>query len=121
MKLKKKKKKQNKQTNVTLPIQYDVVLVSEGGEKDGEELWALLTSTSPRHPVIRHWLILQIPEVVEPTISFKIVAHIFEVRGANIQKWIVTHKHLDKELASLQKNMIDRIRKTQMKEIRQER
>jgi hypothetical protein len=83
-----------------------------------------LTSTqrlkTPRHPVIPHELILQIREVVEPTISFEIVAHVLEVQGSDIQKIFVMHKHFDKKLASLEEKMNGRIRKTQMKEIRQE-
>jgi hypothetical protein len=95
-------KKKQKQTNATLPIQNNVILVSEGREKDGEELWALLTSTSPRDPVIPHGLILQIREAIEPTISFKIVARVLEVRGADIQEGSVTHEDRDEKLASLQ-------------------
>jgi hypothetical protein len=81
-----KKTREEEQTNATLPIQNNVVIVSEGREKDGEELWVLLTSTSPRDPVIPYGLIIQIREAVEPTISFKIVAHVLEVRGADIQE-----------------------------------
>jgi hypothetical protein len=42
-----------------------------------------------------------------------IVAHVLEVRGLDIKKGLVTHKHLDKELVSLQEKMNDRIRLTQ--------
>jgi hypothetical protein len=97
-----KRKEKKKQTNFTLPIQNNAVLVSESRENDGEELWALLTSTSPGHTVIPHELILQIREAVDPTISFKIVAHVLKVRGTDIQEGNVTHEDLDKEFASLQ-------------------
>jgi hypothetical protein len=65
-------------------------------------------------------LILQIGEAVKPTISFESVAHVLKVQGLNIQNGLVTHEHLDKELASLHKKMNGRIEKTQMKEIKQE-
>jgi hypothetical protein len=81
-----KKRREEEQTNFTLPIENNVVFVSESREKNGEELWALLTGTSPGHTVIPHGLILQIRETVEPTIPFKIVAHVYQVRGTDIQE-----------------------------------
>ena len=84
-----------------MPIQDNVVLVREGGEDDGEELGAIFTSTSPRHPVTPHGLVFDIGEVVEPTISIEIVTHVLEVRGPDIQNGLITYKHLDEELASL--------------------
>ena len=95
-----------------MPIQDNVVLVREGGENDGEELGALFTSTSPRHSVVPHGLALHIGEVVEPTISLEIVAHVLEVGGPDIQNGLVTHKQLDEELANLHEKMNGRIRKT---------
>jgi hypothetical protein len=68
-----------------LPIHYNVVLVREGRKKNGEELGAFLPSTSPWHPVFPHALVLKIDEAVEPTVSLKIVTHIFELRVADIQ------------------------------------
>ena len=58
-------------------------------------------STSPWHPVFPHGPILNINEVVEPTVLLKIVTHVFELRIANIQNWFITIEHLDEELASL--------------------
>jgi hypothetical protein len=98
-----KKTRKKERTNAILPIQYNVVLVREGGEKDREEFGALFTSTSPRHPVVPHGLVLDIGEAVEPTISFEIVTHVLEVRGPDIKNRPITHKHLDEELASLHK------------------
>ena len=79
-------------------IQDNVVIIREGKENDGEKLVALFTSTSPRHPVFPHWLVLYIGETVELTISFEIVTH---VRGPDIQNGLIMHKHLDEEFASL--------------------
>ena len=84
-----------------MPIQDNVVLVREGGENDGEELGAFFTSTSPRHPVLPHRLVLDIGEVVEPTISFEIITQVLDVQGSDIQNEVIAHKHLDEELASL--------------------
>lgn len=64
-------------TDATLPIYENFVLVCEGRGKVRKELGALFTSTSPRHPVIPHQLVLCIIEVVEPTISLEIVTHVF--------------------------------------------
>ena len=86
-----------------MPIHDNVVFVREGGEKDGEEFESLFTRTSPRHPVVPYRLVLQIGEVVEPTIWFEIVTHVLEVRGTNIQNGPITHKDLDEELVSLHK------------------
>jgi hypothetical protein len=74
-----------------------------GGENDGEKFKALFTSTSPRHPVVPHELVLHIDEVVEPTISLEILTHVLEVRSPDIENELITHKHLDEELASLHK------------------
>ena len=60
------------------------------------------TNTSPRNPVFLHGLVLCINEAIKPTISLKIVAHVFKVRAMDIQNILITHEHLDKELASLQ-------------------
>ena len=98
-----RKTREEERTNTTLPIQYNVVLVCEGGEKDREEFRALFTSASPRHPVDPHGLVLQIGEAVEPTISFEIVTHVLEVRSADIQNGYVPHKYLDEEFPSLHK------------------
>jgi hypothetical protein len=68
-----------------LPIHYNVVLVRQGRKKNGEELGAFLTSTSPWHSVFPHGLVLNINEAVEPTVSLKIVTHVFEIRIADIQ------------------------------------
>ena len=89
-------------TNATLPIHYNVVIVRKGRENDGEELGAFFTSTSPGHPVFPHRLVFCINKAIEPTISLKIVTHVFKVRGADIQNILITHEHLDEELASLQ-------------------
>ena len=94
------RKMREERTNSTLPIQYNVVLVCEGGENDREEFGALFTRASPRHPVVPHGLVFQIGEAIQPTISFEIVAHVHEVRRPDIQNGPVTHKHLDEELAS---------------------
>ena len=59
--------------------------------------------------------LIQIREVVEPTMSFEIVAHVLEVWGPDIQKWLVTHNHFDEEFASLQVKMNEKIMKTQIK------
>src|ERR1700737_3365767 len=96
-----KKTREEERTNATLPIQYNVVFVREGGENDGEEFGSLFTRTSPRHPVVPHGLVLQIGEAAEPTILFEIVTHVLEVRGPDIQNGPITHKDLDEELASL--------------------
>ena len=85
-----------------MPIRDNVVIVREGEEKDGEELGALLTSTSLRHLVFLQRLVLQIGKAIEPTISLEIVIHVFEVQGPDIQNIFITHEHLDEELASLQ-------------------
>ena len=97
------KTREEERTNATLPIQYNVILVREGGEKDGEEFGPFFTSTSPRHPVVPHGLVFNIGEAIEPTILFEIVTHVPEVRGPDIQNGPITHKHLDEELASLHK------------------
>ena len=102
-----------------MPIQYNIVLICEGAKNDGEEFGPFFMSTSPRHHVVPHELVLHIGEAVEPTISFEIVAHVLEVRGPDIQNGAVTHKHFDEELASLHEKMNGRIRKTQMKELSQ--
>ena len=99
----KEEQKDEEHTNATLPIHDNVVLVREGSENDGEEIMAFLTSTSPKHHVIPHGLVLGINEVVEPTISLKIVIHVVYLRGADIQKIFITNEHLDEELASLNK------------------
>ena len=39
-------------TKATLPIQGNVVLVREGGQKVEKKFGVFFTSTSPRHPVI---------------------------------------------------------------------
>jgi hypothetical protein len=85
-----------------LPIKYNVVLVREGGKKNGEELGTFFTSSSPRHLVIPYRLVLHIREAIEPIISFEIITHILEVRSPDIQNRYVAHKYFDKELASLQ-------------------
>ena len=85
-----------------MPIQDNVVLVREGGEKHGEKIGAFFTSTSPRHPVAPHGLVFDIGEALEPPISLKIVTHVFEVRGLDIQNTLITDEHLDKELANMQ-------------------
>ena len=95
-----------------MPIQDNVVLICEGGENDGEELRAFFTSTSRRHSVDLHGLVLHIGEAVEPTISLEIVAHVLEVGGPDIQNGLFTNKHLDEELASLHEKKNGRIRKT---------
>jgi hypothetical protein len=100
---KNEKTREEERTNSALPIQYNVVIVCEGGKKDREEFGPLFTSTSPRHPVVPHGLVLHIREAFEPTISFEIVAHVLEVRRSDIQNGPVMHKHLDEELASLHK------------------
>ena len=84
-----------------MPIHDNVVLVREDKENDGEELGVFFTSTSTGHPVFPHPLIFRINEVVEPTISLEIVTHVIEVQGADIQNILITHEHLDEELASL--------------------
>ena len=94
-----------------MPIQDNVIIVRKGGENDGEELGAFFTSTSPRHSVAPHGLVLDIGEAVEPTSSFEIVTHVLEVSGLDIQNGLTTYKHLDEELASLQKMSRGRIRK----------
>jgi hypothetical protein len=71
-------------------------------ENDGEELGMFFTSTSPRHPIVLHRLVLHINEAIEPTISFEIVTHFLEVQGPDIQNKFVAHKYLVEELASLQ-------------------
>ena len=86
-----------------MPIQNNVVIVREGGENDGEELGAFFTSTSPRHSIAPHGLVIDIGEVVEPTISLEIVTHVLEVSGSDIQNGLIANEHLDEELASLQK------------------
>jgi hypothetical protein len=73
------KQRGEEQTTATLPIQYNVVLIREAGEKDGEKLGAFVTTTSLRHPVVSHGLVSQIGEIVEPTISLEIVTHVLEV------------------------------------------
>ena len=95
-----------------MPIQDNVVLVLERKEKDGKKFGAFFTRTSPRHSVVPHGLGLHIGEIVEPTISLEIVAHVLKVGGADIQNGLVTHKHLDEELASLHEKINGRIRKT---------
>ena len=77
-----------------------------------KELGAFFTSTSPRHSVVPHGLVLHIGEVVEPTISLEIVAHYLKVGGRDIQNGRVTDKYLDEELASLHEKKNGRIRKT---------
>ena len=111
-------KREEERTNTTLPIQNNVVLVREGGEKDGKEFRALFTSTSPRHSVVPHGLVLDIGEAVEPAISLEIVAHVFEVGSADIQNGDFTDKHLDEELASLHNEKMI-IRKTHTKQSKQ--
>ena len=98
-----KKQRSEERTNATLPIQDNVVLVREGGERFGENFGTLFTSTSPRDPVVPHGLVLDIGESVEPTISLEIVTHVFKVRGPDIQNGLITYKHLDEELVSLHK------------------
>ena len=93
---------EKKPTNAILPIHDNVVFVREGRKNDGEELGTLFTSTSPKHPIFPHQLVLCIGEAVEPTISIEIVTHVFEVQGLDIQNRFITHEHLDEELASLQ-------------------
>ena len=95
-----------------MPIQDNVNLVREGGENDGKELGTFFMCTSPRHSVVPHGLVLHIGETVELTISLKIVAHVLEVGGPDIQNKHVTDKHLDEELASLHEKNNSRIRKT---------
>ena len=82
-----------------MPIQDNVVLVREGGEKDGKKLGVFFTSTSPRHSVVPHEFVLHIGENVEPTISLEIVAHVLEIDGYG------------QELASLHENINGRNRK----------
>jgi hypothetical protein len=59
-----------------LPIKYNIILVRECGEKDGEELGTFLTSSSPWHSIIPYGLVLDIHKTIEPTISFEIITHI---------------------------------------------
>lgn len=66
-------------TDATLPIHDNVVLVREGGENDGEELVTFSTSTSLRHHVFPHRLILLIGEVLEPTTSLVILTYVLKV------------------------------------------
>lgn len=98
-----REKRDEEHTNATLPIHYDVVLVSQGREKDGEEFGAFFSSTSPWHAVSSHGLIADINEAVEPTISFKTVTHVFELRGADIKNRLITNERFDEEFASLTK------------------
>ena len=66
-----------------------------------KKLRAFFKSTSPRHPVFPHGLVLHIREAAEPTISLDIVTHVLEVQGPDIQNGLITHKHLDEEFTSL--------------------
>jgi hypothetical protein len=86
-----------------LPIQDNVVLVREGGKKDGKKLGVFFTRVSPMQLVVPHGLVFHIGEVVEPTIFFEIVTYVLKVRGPYIQNGLITHKHLDEELVSLHK------------------
>ena len=86
-----------------MPIQDIVVIVRKDGENDEEKLEALFTSTSLRHPVAPHRLVINIGEVVEPTISLDIATRVLKVWGPDIQNGLIIYKHLDEELASLYK------------------
>ncbi len=93
-----------KLTNAALPIHYNVVLVSKGGEKNRIEIGSFFTSTSPWHSVFPHGLVIGINEAVEVPISLKVITHVLTLRGADFQNRFITNEHLDKELASLGEN-----------------
>ena len=84
-----------------MPIHDNAIIVCEGGKNDGEELGPFFTSSSPGHPVFPRRLVLCIGEAIEPTISLEIVTQVLKVWGQDIQIWLITHKYLDEELASL--------------------
>ena len=64
------------QTNATLPIHDNVVIICEGGKN----LMVFFRSTSSKHPLFPRCLVHFFGEVVEPTISLEIVTHLLEVR-----------------------------------------
>lgn len=84
-----------------LSIHDNVIFIREGGEKNGEELVAFFTSTSPKQPVLPHSLVFFLGEVVELTIPLEIVTFFLEVQGTYIQDRFIRIEDLHEEFTGM--------------------
>jgi hypothetical protein len=63
-----RKTREEERTNSTLPIEYNGVIVCEGGENDREKFGALFTSASPRHPsTFTDWFFKSVKLLSQPS------------------------------------------------------
>jgi len=84
-----------------MEIHDNIILVGEGCEKDLEELFSLLPTSSPWNSIISQSLISTVRKWIKPSISLQVVSEVVKGRRLKFQDMVGTHENLDEELACL--------------------